>query len=82
MGQAILRLMPVDKGARRSFLFANVTERRLARLSDILEHSKSDTAIIEDALAHFLWTLEAGQPVKMVRPAESLNGHKRPDDAS
>ena len=78
MDAAILRLMPSEKSANsRSYRFTNSTTKRLERLSDILE--KTDTAIIEEAIAHLLGTLERDQPVWLTSPPK---GHKRGGDAA
>jgi hypothetical protein len=77
---AILRLMPIEKGPQRGFKLSAATNRRLQRLSRILD--KSDTAIIEDAVAHLLGTLERDEPVRMTSPSDDPKRHKRPPDAA
>lgn len=79
MGPAIrFQVMPTEKGASRSFRFSTVTSRRLERLSDLLE--KSDTAILEDAIAHMIGTLERDQPVWLTAPSDGRKHHKRGSD--
>jgi hypothetical protein len=74
---AILRLnMPTEKSKSRNFRFTNSTNSKLERLADILE--KSDTAIIEDAIAHLLGTLERDNPVYLTSPRGTEKTHKRP----
>ena len=80
MQGAILRLMPAEKGNSRSYRFTNSTTKKLERLSDITE--KSDTAIIEEAIAHLLGTLERDQPVWLTSPRDAEKTHKRGPDAA
>lgn len=80
MEQAILRLMAPEKGTSRSFRFSGITAKRLERLGKMVE--KSDTAIIEDAIAHLLGTLERDEPIRMTAPSDDPKRHKRPPDAA
>jgi len=72
--------MPQEKSASRSFRFTNSTAKKLDRLARLTE--KSDTAIIEDAIAHLLGTLDRDQPVFLTSPRDSEKGHKRGGDAA
>jgi len=72
--------MPTEKSSSRSYRFTNSTASRLERLADMLE--KSDTAIIEEAIAHLLGTLERDQPVWLTSPPKGRDGHKRGGDAA
>ncbi len=80
MGQAILSVVPAEKSNSRSYRFSNSTIKRLDRLGDITE--KSVTAILEDAVAHLLGTLERDLPVYLTSPRDSEKRHKRPPDAA
>jgi predicted DNA-binding protein len=78
---AILRLtMPTEKSNSRSYRFTNSTAKKLERLAAITE--KSDTAIIEDAIAHLLGTLERDNPIYLTSPKDVQKGHKSPRDAA
>jgi hypothetical protein len=79
---AILRLkMPTEKSSSRSYRFTNKTAANLERLAELME--KSDTQIIEDAIAHLLGTLERDQPLWATRPGDVKSSHKRgPRDAA
>lgn len=79
MEPARIFTMPTEK-TTRSFRFSKVTSERMARLADLLE--KSDTAILEDAIAHLLGTLERDQPVWQITPAELRKRPKSPRDAA
>jgi len=68
--------MPSEKSASRSYRFTNSTTRKLEKLADLLE--KSDTQIIEDAIAHLLGTLERDQPLWATSPGDDKKSHKRP----
>jgi predicted transcriptional regulator len=72
--------MPTEKSNSRSYRFTNSTAKKLERLADIME--KSDTAIIEEAIAHLLGTLERDQAVWMTSPKDAQKGHKNPRDAA
>jgi len=72
--------MPIEKGPQRGFKLSAATNRRLERLSRILD--KSDTAIIEDAIAHLLGTLERDEPIRMTAPSDTSKAHKSPRDAA
>lgn len=81
MQGAILRLtMPTEKTNSRSYRFTNSTVKKMERLADILE--KSDTAIIEDAIANMLGTLERDNPVYLTNPGDIRKTHKRGGDAA
>ncbi len=67
--------MPTEKSSSRSYRFTNSTASRLEKLADILE--KSDTAIIEEAIAHLLGTLERDQPVWLTSPPKAVPKHPR-----
>jgi hypothetical protein len=78
---AILRLtMPTEKSNSRSYRFTNSTAKKLERLAAITE--KSDTAIIEDAIAHLLGTLERDNPIYLTSPRDIGKTHKNPRDAA
>jgi hypothetical protein len=72
--------MAPAKEPQRGFKFSGVTAKRLERLGKILE--KSDTAIIEDAIAHLLGTLERDEPIRLTAPSDVPNRHKRGGDAA
>lgn len=72
--------MPIEKGPQRGFKLSASTNQRLERLSKMLD--KSDTAIIEDAIAHLLGTLERDEPVRMTAPSDAAKRHKSPRDAA
>lgn len=77
MEGAILRLtMPTEKSSSRSYRFSNSTANRIKRLAELLE--KSDTQIIEDAIAHLLGTLERDQPLWAISPEDLKKLHKKP----
>ena len=73
----LFQLMP-EKTAR-SFRLSTVTQRRLERLADILE--KNDTAILEDAIAHLLGTIDRDLPVYLTSLMDKRKGPKRPPAA-
>jgi hypothetical protein len=72
--------MPTEKSNSRSYRFTNSTAKKLERLSDLTE--KTDTSIIEDAIAHLLGTLERDQPIFLTSPQDPRKGHKGPRDAA
>jgi predicted transcriptional regulator len=72
--------MPTEKSSSRSYRFTNKTAANIARLADLME--KSDTAIIEDAIAHLLGSLERDQSLWATRPGDIKKTHKRPPDAA
>lgn len=74
--------MPAQRSNSRSYRFTNSSVKKLERLGDILE--KSDTQIIEDAIAHLLGTLERDMPTWQTSPRETEKTHKRtpPRDAA
>lgn len=72
----ILSLMPAQRSNSRSYRFTNGSVKKLERLSGLLE--KTDTQIIEEAIAHLLGTLERDQPVWMTSPPGDEKTHKRP----
>jgi hypothetical protein len=66
----------------QSYRFSDKTVDRLEKLGVILP-TKTDTAIIEDAVAHLLATLESDDPrVHITAPSDARKGHKRPPDAA
>lgn len=65
----------------QSFRFSDRTRERLDKLGAILP-GKSETAILEDAVAHLLGSLERDEPVRMTAPSDSQKRHKRPPDAA
>ena len=67
----------------QSFRFSDKTVERLNKLGAILP-TKTDTAIIEDAVAHLLATLESDDPrVHIIAPSDAQKTHKRsPRDAA
>lgn len=72
--------MPSEKNTSRSYRFSKVTADRLQRLADLLE--KSDTAILEDAIAHLLGTLDRDEPIYLTSPNDRQKRHKPPRDAA
>ncbi len=77
---AEIRILELPR-VTRSYRFDDRTLERLNKLARRLP-SKSDTAILEDAIAHLLGTLERDQPTWMTAPSDSQKGHKRPPDAA
>lgn len=75
----MFHLMPVKKSTSRHYRFSSLTERRLERLADILE--KSDTGILEDAIAHLLGTIDRDLPVYLTSLMDKRKGPKRPPAA-
>jgi hypothetical protein len=66
----------------QSYRFGDKTVDRLRKLGAILP-TKTDTAIIEDAVAHLLATLESDDPrVHITAPSDTRKGHKTPRDAA
>lgn len=69
--------MPAQRTSNsRSYRFTNSTVSKMERLAALLE--KTDTQILEEAVAHLLGTLERDQPVWMTSPKDREEGHKRP----
>jgi len=65
--------MPAPKKTTsRHFRSSEATNKRLAKLQKILE--KDDTAIIEDAISHLLYSLERDQPVWFTPPKKPQGG--------
>jgi hypothetical protein len=62
--------------ATRNYRFDEQTIQRLNKLSNRLG-AKTETDILEDAIAHLLGSLERDQPVWMTAPSEVLKSHKR-----
>lgn len=69
----------MQKSNSRSYRFTNGSVKKLERLGRLLE--KSDTQIIEDAIAHLLGTLERDHPVFLTSPGDTQKGPKRPPAA-
>jgi hypothetical protein len=66
----------------QSYRFSDKTVDRLEKLGIILP-TKTDTAIIEDAVAHLLATLESTDPrVHITAPSDVQKRHKSPKDAA
>ena len=73
-------LMPPEKNTTRSYRFSKVTAERQERLAELLQ--LSDTAILENAIAHLLGTIERNQPVWLTSPTDLNKRHKTPRDAA
>jgi hypothetical protein len=85
MGMEFRREFEVIDLARartRSYRFSDQTGERLKKLGEKLE-SKTETQILEDAVAHLLSTLDRDLPVYMTAPSDGAKRHKRtPSDAA
>ena len=74
----IIELMP-ETPVSRHRLSAR-TREQLEVLHDVL--GKTESEILEDAVAHLLGTLERDQPVWLTAPSDRGKRHKRPPDAA
>lgn len=75
MEPAKIFTMPIEK-TTRSYRFSKVTQDRIERLGELLQ--KSDTQILEDAIAHLLGTVDRDQPVWVTSPHDRKRGTSGP----
>lgn len=78
-------IIALPRPSTRQYRFDERTNERLDKLASMLP-SKSETAIVADAVGHFLSTLERDERPWMTVPSEQLppgrKSHKRPSDVA